>query len=99
MRRGLGEGVGFSQGARDGVLRGQALFGARALKNFLSQLFVGDCQLSGPFNDLLLKLLRGPILVRYASSFLQPNRRLVRRYSQEEFFDLRREISSPGASH
>ena len=41
----------------------QLFFGPLALDNFLSELFVHSCKLSGPFEDSLLKLLCGPLLL------------------------------------
>ena len=46
MRGGCGEGLEFGQGSGDSVLRGQPLFSALTLDNFLSELFVYRCQLS-----------------------------------------------------
>src|SRR6266850_839077 len=55
----------------------QGLFGALTLDNFLSELFVHSCKLSGPFEDSLLKLLCGPLLLAQETRLLQPNPRLV----------------------
>ena len=55
--------------------------GALVLDNFLSELFVHSCKLSGPFEDSLLKLLCGPLLLAQETRLLQPNPRLVRCYS------------------
>jgi hypothetical protein len=92
MRGGCGEGIEFGQGSGDSVLRGQPLFSALTLDNFLSELFVYSCKLSGPFNDPLIEFLCDPSLFAQETSLLQADGRLVCRNSQEEHFDLYWEI-------
>jgi hypothetical protein len=60
---GSGKRVGFGQDARDGVLRRKPLFGALALENLRSQLFVDGGQLAGPFRHPLLEDFCSPPLL------------------------------------
>src|SRR5947208_12761541 len=59
----------------------QFLFRPLALRQSPLQLFVDGRKLSGPFNDSFLELACDPVLVRPASSLLQPNPRLICRDS------------------
>jgi len=63
------------------------------------QFFVDSCQLAGSLSDSSLKRLCNTLLVACASSLLQSNCGLVGRDTQEETFDVGREISSPRASN
>src|SRR2546425_3338103 len=63
------------------------------------QVVVDGGQLSGPFGDSLFEHLCDPLLLARASSLLQSNSSLVGRDTQEEPFDVGREISPPRASH
>src|SRR5580692_407918 len=64
-----------------------------------AQFVIDGCQLSGPLGDSLFERLCDPLLLAGASGFLQSNSRLVGRDTQEEQFDLGREIVSPRARY
>ncbi len=70
----------------------QIVFGVLAIGNFLSQLFVGRGKFRSSLGDASIEFARDLLLFAPEPCLLQPDRRLIRCYAQNQFLGLLRKI-------